>query len=71
MSNAYPLEVFEDLLDEDPFIRAYPSFKRYLDEWDEKGGESVWEVPEEVVFEFYAEKLHIDQALLLWFTYND
>ena len=66
-----PIDILEDLLDDDPFIRAYPSFQRYIDEWDERGGEDAEKVSCEPIFEFYAEKLHVDQALQLWFTYND
>lgn len=71
MTNQNPLEILEDLLDDDPFIRAYPTFQRYIDEWDERGGSSAEEVPSQLVFEFYAEKLSVDQALSIWFTYND
>lgn len=71
MNGTNPLEILEDLLDDDPFIRAYPTFQRYIDEWDEKGGESAEEVPSQLVFEFYAEKLPVDKALFVWFTYND
>lgn len=66
-----PIDILEDLLDDDPFIRAYPSFGKYIDEWDEKGGVGAWTAPKSVIFEFYAEKLPVDQALQLWFTYND
>ncbi len=66
-----PIDILEDLLDDDPFIRAYPSFGKYLDEWDENGGGGAQEAPEAVIFEFYAEKLHVDQALQLWFTYSE
>jgi hypothetical protein len=65
-----PLEVLEDLIDDDPFIRAYPSFGRYVQAWDEVGGSEASKVPEEVVFEFYAEKLPVEDALQLWYTYD-
>ena len=71
MINPNPLEVLEDLLDDDPFIRTYPSFQHYLDEWDEEGGPEAVDVPSNLVFEFYAEKTPVDRALLIWFTYND
>ena len=66
-----PIDILEDLLDYDPFIRAYPSFGKYIDEWDERGGKDAEKAPCEPIFEFYAEKLPVDQALHLWFTYND
>lgn len=66
-----PIEIFEDLLDDDPFIRAYPSFRRYLYEWGERGGVEAYDVPDAVIFEFYAEKLIVDDGLAIWFTYND
>lgn len=65
------IDVLEELIDDDPFIRAYPSFRRYVDEWDEKGGVDALDVSEDLIFEFYAEKLTVDQALSIWFTYND
>lgn len=71
MTTMTELEVLEELIDDDPFIRAYPSFQKYLDEWDESGGPLAYDVPDEVIFEFYAEKLTVDQALSIWFTYND
>lgn len=66
-----PLDILEDLLDDDPFIRAYPSFQCYIDEWDEEGGPEAVDVPSNLVFEFYAEKLPVDKALSIWFAYND
>ena len=68
MSITQGLEILEDLIDDDPFIRAYPSFYRYLDEWDELEG--AWDVPEEVVFEFYAEKIEPQEGLEIWGTYH-
>jgi hypothetical protein len=65
-----PLEVLEDLIDDDPFIRSYPFFKKYMRDWDELGGESACKVPEEIIFEFYAEKLPVEEALQLWYTYD-
>jgi hypothetical protein len=70
MSYANPLEVLEDLIDDDPFIRAYPSYDRYVNAWDEFGGADAWSVPDEAIFEFYAEKIPVEEALHLWYTYN-
>lgn len=69
MSNC--IDILEDLIDDDPFIRAYKSFGRYIDEWDNKGGVGAWAAPDSVIFEFYAEKLFVDDALALWFTYSE
>ena len=57
-------------MDEDPFIRLYPSFESYLRDWSEMGGEGVADVPQSVVFEFYAEKVMPEKALHTWFTYD-
>jgi hypothetical protein len=65
-----PIDVLETLIDDDPFIRAYPSFAKYVQAWDEAGGNEALIVPEEVVFEFYAEKLPVEEALQLWYTYD-
>lgn len=65
---AQSIEILEDLIDDDLFIRTYPSFYRYLDEWDELEG--AWDVPEEVVFEFYAEKIEPQEGLEIWGTYH-
>jgi len=54
-------------MDEDEFIRAYPSFYRYLAEWDQEAHISA---PEEVLFEFYAEKIFVHEAIELWETYR-
>lgn len=64
-------DILEDLMDEDPFIRSYPSFGAYIMAWDECGGEDACKVPESVVFEFYAEKLTPEEALHIWFTYEN
>lgn len=68
MSITQGLEILEDLMDDDPFIRTYPSFSRYLDEWDELEG--ALDVPEQIVFEFYAEKLEPKEGLEIWHTYQ-
>jgi hypothetical protein len=65
-----PIEVFEALIDDDPFIRAYPSLEAYTRAWDEEGGPEVECVPDELLYEFYAEKLPVEQALHIWFTYT-
>ena len=62
--------VLEDLIDEDPFIRSYPSFSSYLRAWDEMGGDAAVVVSENVVFEFYAEKVLPEDALHTWYTYD-
>jgi hypothetical protein len=64
------LDVLEELIDDDPFIRFYPSFARYVQAWDEMGGERASKVPEDVVFDFYAEKLTPEEALHIWHTYD-
>lgn len=65
------IDILEELMDDDPFIRAYPSFKKYVQEWDERGGVDALEAPEQIVFEFYAEKTPIDEALTIWYTYSE
>lgn len=65
------LDILEELMDDDLFIRAYPSFKKYLSEWDEKGGVDALLAPRDLVFEFYANKTSIDDALHLWYTYSE
>lgn len=61
------LEILEDLIDDDPFIRAYPSFTRYLNKWSQEAHISA---PEEILFEFYAEKVSVEEAIQLWETYQ-
>lgn len=68
MTNA--LEILEDLIDDDPFIRRYPSFEAYIRVWDEEGGRGVHTVPEAVIYEFYAEKLTPEESVHLWLTYS-
>jgi hypothetical protein len=68
--NENAILVLEDLMDEDPFIRSYPSFASYLRAWDEMGGEAAEAVSESVVFEFYAEKVRPEDALHTWYTYD-
>jgi hypothetical protein len=62
--------VLEDLMDDDPFIRLYPTFKAYIRAWDEMGGEAATRVSENFVFEFYAEKVLPEDALHTWYTYD-
>lgn len=69
-ANTNILDIFEDLIDDDPFIRSYPSFDAYIREWDDEGGDEVSAVPERVIFEFYAEKVPVGEALHLWLTYS-
>ena len=64
------LDILEDLIDDDPFIRLYPSFNAYIRAWDDMGGTEAWVVPENVVFEFYAEKVTPEDALHTWNTYK-
>jgi hypothetical protein len=64
------LEILEDLIDDDPFIRLYPSFEAYILAWDADGGFEVYAVPEAVVYEFYAEKLTPAEAVHIWLTYS-
>lgn len=61
--------ILEDLMDNDPFIRLYPTFEKYLMAWDQMGGPDASNVPHELVFEFYAEKTLPEQALHTWYTY--
>lgn len=68
MPNA--LEILEDLIDDDPFIRHYSRFELYLKEWNEYGGREVVALPDGVVYEFYAEKIPPAEALHIWFTYS-
>ena len=63
-------EVLEDLIDDDPFIRAWPRFEKYLRDWNECGGREVDILPEGIVQEFYAEKIPPEEALHIWFTYS-
>jgi hypothetical protein len=65
-----PLEVLEALIDDDPFIRAYPSLSAYIRAWDEEGGPEVECVPDELLYEFYADHVPVDEALQMWFTYT-
>jgi len=65
-----PLDVLEALIDDDPFIRAYPSLSAYIRTWDELGGKEAQFVPDELLYEFYAEKLTVEDALHIWFTYT-
>jgi hypothetical protein len=64
------LDVLKELMDDDPFIRAYPSFNSYISDWDELI-DSDEEVPEQIVFEFYAEKTPIPEALSIWYAYKE
>jgi len=65
-----PIDVLEALIDDDPFIRSYPSLSAYIRAWDEEGGPAAECVPDELLYEFYAEKLPVPQALHIWFTYT-
>lgn len=63
-------DVLEDLIDDDPFIRSYPSFDAYMRTWVEFGGEEVYGIPMAIAYEFYAEKIPPEEALHIWFTYD-
>lgn len=65
-----PIDVLEALIDDEPFIRSYPSLSAYIRAWDDEGGPTAWRVPDELLYEFYAEKLPVPQALHIWFTYT-
>jgi len=65
------VEILEELTDTDPFIRSYPTFAKYLSQWQSAGGEDAETVSTDVVFEFYAEKLEVEEALHIWFTYHN
>lgn len=62
------LDVLEELIDDDPFIRSYPSFSVYLRDWDEQLPDEV--VPQGIIFEFYAEKTPVPDALSIWHAYK-
>ena len=64
------LDVLEDLIDDDLFIRQYPTFDAYIRAWDDMGGEGANKVPESLVFEFYAEKVPPEEGLHTWYTYD-
>ena len=64
------LDILEELIDDDPFIRAYPNFAKYVQVWDEMGGAQASQVPENVIFDFYAEKLTPEEGLHIWHTYD-
>jgi hypothetical protein len=64
------LEILEDLIDDDPFIRRYSHFEAYLAEWDEMGGDGAIKVPVQLIFDFYAEKVMVEDALHTWYTYD-
>jgi len=65
------LDVLEELIDDDPFIRSYPSFRSYLNEWNANFYEGADEVPAQIIFEFYAEKTSIPEAISIWQAYED
>lgn len=65
------ISLLEELFDDDPFIRAYPSFAKYIAEWDEKGGVDALLAPRDFIFELYASKTPVDSALHIWYTYNE
>ena len=65
------LDVLEELIDDDPFIRAYPSFRTYLREWSEVACKGSNETPAQIIFEFYAEKTPIPEALSIWEAYEE
>lgn len=64
------IDVLEALAEDDEFFRFYPSYATYRSEWDTMGGKEVGAVPDSVVFEFYAEKIMVEDALHTWFTYD-
>ena len=64
------LDVLEDLIDDDLFIRQYPNFESYIRAWDDMGGDGANKVPEALIFEFYAEKVSPEEALHTWYTYD-
>ena len=64
------LEILEDLIDDDPFIRRYPHFEAYLTEWEEMGGMGATNLPVQLIFDFYAEKVMVEDALHTWYTYD-
>jgi hypothetical protein len=64
------LEILEELINSDEFLRSYPTFEAYLSQWDEDGGIEAARVPAQIIFDFYAEKVEVKDALHTWFTYN-
>lgn len=76
-TNTYPalpamteIEIIEALAEDDEFFRFYPRFDVYSAEWLRMGGAEAAAVPQHVIFEFYAEKLMVEEALHIWFTYD-
>lgn len=65
------LDLLEELIDDDPFIRSYPSFRSYLNEWNDNYHYGADEVPAQIIFEFYAEKTPIPEALSIWHAYKE
>lgn len=65
------LDILEELIDDDPFIRTYPSFRSYLNEWNNNYHYGADEVPAQIIFEFYAEKTPVLEALAIWHAYKN
>lgn len=61
------IEVMEDLLKDDVFLRTWPTFKRYLADWgylaEEIGAEASLLAPNDLIFEFYAAKVEVPEAM--------
>lgn len=68
------LEVLEDLLKDDPFLRSYPTFKSYLSEWSylatEIRSEACESTPDDLIFEFYAARVEVPSAMSLVEKYS-
>lgn len=61
------VEVLEDLLKDDPFLRAWPTFRAYLTEWiylsSEVNSSACELAPDELIFEFYAARVDVAKAM--------
>lgn len=58
------LEILEDIIDSDAFVRLYPSFKAYWAEWVEFCGESSGlYYAKDLAAEFYCERVGVADAL--------
>jgi hypothetical protein len=61
------VEVLEDLLKDDPFLRAWPTFRAYLTEWiylaAEIRSDACELAPDELIFEFYAARVEVARAM--------
>lgn len=61
------IEVLEDLLKDDMFLRTWPTFKHYFSDWgrlaEEVGADDAQWAPTELIFEFYAAKVDVAEGI--------